>query len=205
MKTIFSKTITIFFLLIISTYTTAFADPEVRISQQNVSAGVNQVDLSIQISDIDDANMGGYILRLDYDDSIFENPSVITSNTLSQGLDVEGAVPVDGFGGKYTIGLMSGFTATTDGTLIKVRLEIAQAFETSDITFISEKTQLFTGDYSPIQASLVNGSLTIQEVIDNPTITSSVPTLNEYGIFFFISIILLTSIAKIRKQARQNI
>jgi hypothetical protein len=194
----------VFFFLMISINTLAFATPEVKIAQKNITTGSNQAEVSILISDIADASIGGYILRLDYDDSIFTNPTVITANTLSQGLSVEGVVPVDGFGGKYSIGLMSGFTATNDGTLINVLFEISSEFETEDITFISAKTQLHTSQYAPVEASYINGSITMQEITDDP-FTASVPTLNEYGILFFMMIIMLSSFIKMRNQARQNI
>ncbi|MBF0450151.1 MAG: hypothetical protein HQK75_05575 [Candidatus Magnetomorum sp.] len=194
----------VFFFLMVSINTLAFATPEVKIAQKNITTGSNQAELSILISDIADANIGGYILRLDYDDSIFTNPTVITANSLSQGLTVEGAVPVDGFGGKYSIGLMSGFTATNDGTLIKVLFEISSEFDTEDITFVTAKTQLHTLLFVPVEASYVNGSITIQEITDDP-FTASVPTLNEYGILFFMMILMLSSFNRMRNQARQNI
>jgi len=193
-----------FFILLISN-NSAFADPEVYISQNNVTSGSNYVDIPINISGVSGANIAGYILRLDYDDSELSNPSLILSNTLSQGLNVEGVVPVDGFGGKYSIGLMSGFNASNDGILVKVRLNVSNEFESSDISFISAKTQLHSADYSPINANFTDGSLTKIDIIIGGSNVSAIPTLNEYGIMLFISILMLSSLLLMKKKIGQNL
>ena len=172
----------------------AFAIPEVSIEENiTVSSNETQVDIPINISSVSGAGINGYMLRLDYDSSELSNPTLITSNTLSENLDVQGSVPVDIFGGKYSIALFSGFNSSNDGVLIKLRLDVSSEFESSNISFILEKSTLFDSNFETINTDFSNGSLILY---DPPIIqrTTSIPTMNEYGIIVFISLLLISAL-----------
>jgi hypothetical protein len=111
----------------------------------------SQLEVPVVLSGVSDEKISGYILRLDYDDSVLTEPEISTDDTLSQGKHVEGAIPVDSLGGKYSVGLMLGLNNITDGVLVKIKFKILNHFVASPIGFIDAKTAFHTSNFSPVE------------------------------------------------------
>jgi len=144
----YSFLIFIFFLC----FYNAYAEVIISVPDNLNSIGTTEVEIPIHISNITKEQIAGYIIRLDYDD-VLTNPEIITNGTLSQGLPVESATPIDIYGGKLTIGLMIGLNISNDGILIKIKFKVSDKFIASPIKFITEKTILHTSIFEQIKTS----------------------------------------------------
>ena len=144
----------------------AYSIPTLEIPNDLIVTSKTQIDIPINISDIQGSGMIGFGLRLDYDTDQLSNPTVITNGTLTEGLTVESAVPIDGHGGKYSIALLNGFSPDNDGILIKVRFDVSPSFSAANILFVSEETRLNNATFDPIEPMhCLNGFLMRFETI----------------------------------------
>ena len=149
-------------IMFFSGYGLCLADVLVSIPDNlNMPVTDTEVTIPVHLSGVTNENISGFILRLDYDESVLSNPEISTSGTLSQGLPVKGAAPVDIFGGKFSIGLMTGLQKPTDGVLLNIRFKVSDNFVASPVYFITEKTAFHTSTFSPI-AGQNDGSFIIR-------------------------------------------
>jgi len=157
LKLIRITTIYLFVFFILPGY--SFSSPELNIPTNMTVSNDTQVIIPINITGVSGAGIVGYSVRIDFDDANLTNPVVITDDTLSEGEDVKGGPPQDGKGGKYLITLFSGFSASEDGVLIKLQLDIDTNFSSTNISFVSEETKLFNSTYRLITYSSSDGLL----------------------------------------------
>jgi len=142
----------------------------VRIPENIRCAEDHTVIVPAEVSGIRNAEIGGYILRLDYDEQILSNPLVITEDTLSENnsdLIYGKAWPGDPW--DFTVGTGFGFSASRDGILIYIRFDVFAGFVSGStpVSFvkINEDTYLNTDLLSSgmelhiIPAEYINGSV----------------------------------------------
>ena len=144
--------------------------PEVALNPKvflplNLSAWCNeQIEVPVMITNESNSTIGGYALRLTYDESKLSNPVTVSEGTLSEGnANIESIVnPNDGIG-KYSVGIGFGFNANQSGTLIKIRFDVSSDFKdgTTIVGFAEKnsKTALLTSGFENIAADFSDGSL----------------------------------------------
>ena len=137
--------------------------PKVEIPSSISAPCGEQIDVPINLSNISNT-IGGYALRIDYDDSILSNPTPIDTNTLSEGNSNINQVikPVDGIG-KFSVGIPLGLNANEDGTLIIIRFNVSSDFQngTTAISFANKNTStcLIDTSLNKLPASFLDGTL----------------------------------------------
>ncbi|ETR68840.1 MAG: hypothetical protein OMM_04319 [Candidatus Magnetoglobus multicellularis str. Araruama] len=94
----------------------------------------------------------------------------------------------------------SGFTAIEDGVLVKIQLDVDQGFTSSDISFITSETALIDASFEQLDYSASDGVLSVKNQTSS---VHSIPTLNEWGLMIFSSILLLMSIMRIKYQVKR--
>jgi hypothetical protein len=186
-------------LLLLSGAEYSLAALELSIAK-NMTVSDEQMTIPIKITGVLDEEISGYKIRLDYDDTHLTNPVAILDDTLSAGKDVQSNTPQDDKGGKFVIVLFSGFTAIKDGVLVKIQLDVDQGFTSSDISFITSETALIDASFEQLDYSASDGVLSVKYQTSS---VHSIPTLNEWGLMIFSSILLLMSIMCIKYQVKR--
>ena len=148
------------------------ADVLIYIPEDIVYYNDHYIEIPVHISNIGNYKIGGYMIRLEYDDLVLLNPEIITTGTLSEGLSVESATPVDNFGGQLTIALFNGLSVTKDGLLIKIRLTPADSFIASKFKFIPIKTGFHSNSFDSIPTKSSVDAMLIKSANENFQIIS---------------------------------
>ncbi|PID73228.1 MAG: hypothetical protein CSB33_04720 [Desulfobacterales bacterium] len=167
------------FLGALSGFTACFAHaagPVVRIPELKFPSGEDVV-VPIEISGVPGADIGGYVLRLDYDETVLTKPTAAASGTLSEHIEfTDGICPADQQAQwDYAIGIGFGFAPSEDGVLIKIRFRVSGAFTagTTRISFVNPNAETGTCLYRDLMANdfewkiipaeFVDGSVTVEE------------------------------------------
>ncbi len=127
-----------------------------------------------------DASIGGYGLRIDYDDTVLSSPQANTTGTWSEGNSdlLEGAVD-DGVG-KYSIAIGFGFEVDDDSKpIVNIQFDVASGFTGDPVSAVTLKganqtigSFLMTSGFDIITAATwTDGSVTVKK---DPTITASI-------------------------------
>ena len=135
------------------------------------------VIVPISITGVAGSNIGGYGLRVEYDETFFSNPTLVSEGTLSEGnTNLQSFInPADGVG-DFSIGIGFDFNPIEDGDLIKIRFDVSASFNNhSAIALASknDKTILFTPGFDLVQADFRDGTIVPSSV---PTPIVSLPT-----------------------------
>lgn len=135
--------------------------------------------IPVNITGAEGASIGGYGLRIDYDETVLSNPQADLTGTWSEGnADLVEGTATDGVG-KYSIAIGFGFSATDDSKpIVNVRFDVAQGFTgdpTSAVSFAGDNETvgsfLMTSGFDLINATWEDGSVGITLP---PTITASI-------------------------------
>ncbi len=162
----------------------AIAKPAITIPTEFQAVAGETVVIPIELTGMTTENIGAFGLRLNYDDTVLTNPKSVTAGTLTATATLdEAAPPKDGIG-DYTVGIGFGFSATADGTLVKVQFDVAEGFSgTSAISFedVGGKTSLSTAAFAAIDTDFVDGSIIPKPPNSAPTATAGTLSVDEDG------------------------
>ncbi|CAN2043510.1 hypothetical protein GMMP1_1110060 [Candidatus Magnetomoraceae bacterium gMMP-1] len=148
--------------------------PTVSLAQNLEASPGGEIEIPINISEVAEAGIGAYAIRLDYDESILSNPRVVDAGTLSEGnSNIQTYDPPSDSIGKFSVGTSSGFNPTGDGILIKVKFDVSIAFSGStSINFVSknDKTTLSSASFEIIPSNFTDCSISAKD-IDGPIVS----------------------------------
>jgi len=141
----------------------AMSSPVVNIPKELDAQAGSKIDIPITISGVSNADIGGYALRIDFDETMLSNPTIISDGTLSEGNSNLNIFhhPADGIG-KLSVGIGFNFRPENDGTLIIVQFDVSNDFSTKTlITFAGSGLQsnIFTAGFNPIDTIFENGAI----------------------------------------------
>ncbi len=106
----------------------------IRIPENICCAEDHTVIIPLEISGSQHAEIGGYMLRLDYDEQILTNPAIITEGTLSEkNSDLMSGKAWPGDPWDFTVGTGFGFSASQDGVLVAIRFDVSAGFVSGTI------------------------------------------------------------------------
>ncbi len=165
---LFLTVLTIFICLVI-TASSASSLPCVSLHKFVDNTADNEIEIHVRITNISEAEIKGYSLRLDYNPIMLSNPRAVTAGTLSGNPDVFfqtplGQYPPDGIG-KFSIGTLFDSTLIQheNDILIKIIFEILPEFNclNSYVIFVNttkpdSKTNLFDEGYNEIDSVFIN-------------------------------------------------
>ncbi len=123
----------------------AAAGPVVSFKQNMEAKPGEQLVLPIELSGAAESGIGGFMLRLSYDTSIFRNPRVILEGTLCEGNpDVISGPARDYDPWTFSIGIGFSFSASLDGVLVKIQFDVSEDFkEKSTVSFMSPNQETY--------------------------------------------------------------
>ncbi len=159
------KKLTIFYsiLLIITCASIAGAAPQVSFAPVSEISPGAAIDIPIRISGTSGSSIGGYALRIDYDDTVLKFIETVEAGTLSEGNpNFKWKIPTDGIG-NLAVGIGFDFTAQ-DGTLILLRFSVSGDFcdNSTTLAFAGKngKSVLFTAGFDKIESVFTDFSYT---------------------------------------------
>lgn len=153
--------ITAFFAVSAFTSFTAFSEPLVAVPLNiSISSG-NKIIVPVNITGTSNADIKGYSLRIDYNESLLSNPVSIKTGTLSQDIPddkfISSPYPFDRIG-KFSLGAYD-VSLNQDGILVKIQFDVLPniSIDSCNIIFESpnQKTALFTGAYDIIMSRFI--------------------------------------------------
>jgi len=152
-----------------------YASPTVSLPDTFDVLPGTRIEIPITLSGISGISIGGYFLRLDYDDQVLSAPSLITQGTLSENLTLEQRLFPSGENGKFLFGIPFGFSMNQDsGVLIIIEFGISNDFAgTSPIEFVSigKGTVLLSSAFDVIDTTYINGNITAIQAEPAPSPT----------------------------------
>jgi len=135
-----------------------FAAPELSIPK-NITVSGTQTQVPIYISGVSGAGINGFKVRFDYDETLLTNPQLILDDTLCENKNVLSGPPQDGNGGDFLITLFSGFSASEDGILAIIQLDVDPNFLFCEKSFVIAQTALLNASYQEIAYTVSDGIL----------------------------------------------
>jgi hypothetical protein len=143
------------------------AMPLVSLPEQTIAAPGETIIIPIALSNLtsDGITIDGYAMKIDFDDTILLNPEVVSENTLSAGNSNLMAGPSEDGIGKFTVAVFNNLKADTDGTLVKLKFDIADSATgsyTLNFKKINSKSILFKGGFEQTDAEFKEGQVVIK-------------------------------------------
>lgn len=154
------------------------AAPEISFSPQVELSPGKTVNIPILLSNVSGYEIGGYALRIDYDDTVLSNPEVADAGTLSEGNpNLRSKVPSDGIG-KLAVGIGFDFSAQ-DGTLIILRFAVSENFcdKNTKLSFAGKnrKSVLFSAAFDKIESVFADAAFSSPACVTDPPAVNPTP------------------------------